>query len=90
MNNKLLGLLMIPGLLVFGLAAARGDAIGEPRLGEPPQAPARALVEEPREAETGSAAYTLFLPSIQAPPPWVNTASRAESQQFFRTGYLGT
>lgn len=90
MNNKLLGLLMIPGLLIFGLAAARGDAIGEPRLGEPPQAPARALVEEPREAETGSAAYTLFLPSIQTPPPWVNTASRAESQQFFRTGYLGT
>ncbi len=90
MINKIAGLLIILGLLIFGSTAARGDAIGEPRLGDPPPPPARVPVEGSSGAAIGNGAYTLFLPSIRTPTAWINTAVRAESQQFFRADYLGT
>ena len=90
MINKIADLLIILGLLVFGPAATGGNTPGEPRLGEPPSAPTHALVEGADGSAIRSGAYTLFLPAVRTPTAWMNTALRAESQQFFHTDYLGT
>lgn len=100
MIQKITGFLMILGLLAAGSATAGStaagsvsagrDAIGDRRLGGPPQAPARPLVERSIQAAPPVEAHTLFLPAIQTPHTWVNTTSRAESRYQFQVYYLTT
>lgn len=90
MNKKLTSLLLLIWLLAFSSLTINSLAGGEPRLGDPPAAPERVPVAVAIEAEPQAGKAAAFLPFVNTPPAWVNTAARAESQRVFRSDYLGT